>query len=325
MRNSNVNNAVFGLGVTALILAGCGGQSEQLRSEESSIVPQIAARTGGPAHPSSWMLPEAKGENLLYISTGFSVYVYSYPAGKLVGTLGTEGLYLCSDLQGDVFLTQYNTGNIYEYAHGGTSPIATLSDPGGPWSCAVDPVTGNLAAANMYGPGGPGNVAIFPKAQNPAQIYSDPNMTSYSYCGYDDRGNLFVDGGGFGTSSFAELPKGSSFFTDITLNQSVYSSSVIQWDGSYVTIADAGAHEIDRVVFSGSSGTIVGQTRLRDWHQGTFKEIWLQGSAAIAQPAKNGSVAVWKYPNGDYPKRYIGHVGRIVIYGVTMSRAPATR
>jgi hypothetical protein len=39
----------------------------------------------------------------------------------------------CSDSAGDVFVAAYanssmNSSTIYEYAHGGTSPVATLSD-----------------------------------------------------------------------------------------------------------------------------------------------------------------------------------------------------
>jgi hypothetical protein len=266
------------------------------------------------------MLPEAKRDDLLYVSDGVSTFAYSYPQGKLMGSVA-GGLYLCSDLHGDVFVPRYDRNDVLEYAHGGSTPIATLSDPALPWGCSVDPVTGNLAVANMYGPNGPGNIAIFPKAQNPPQIYADPNISHYVYCGYDNHGNLFVDGAGSSKSGLAELAVGSATFEDITLNHPVYSSSVIQWDGSYITIADAPSHEIDRIQFSGPNGTIVGQTRLRDWHQGTFKEIWLQGNHAIAQPGKNGEVGVWQYPKGSHPKLRIGALGRDVIYGVTVSLA----
>ena len=40
-----------------------------------------------PAHARSWMLPEAKSETLLYVSNVYTITVYSYPKGKLVGTL----------------------------------------------------------------------------------------------------------------------------------------------------------------------------------------------------------------------------------------------
>ena len=63
----------------------------------------------------------------------------------------------CVDKAGDVFVADFggNTGTpaILEYAHGGTKPIATLSDPGYyPESCSIDPTTGNLAVTNDGGP-----------------------------------------------------------------------------------------------------------------------------------------------------------------------------
>jgi hypothetical protein len=53
----------------------------------------------------------------------------------------------CADANGDVFIVE--SLSINEYAHGGTQPIATLSDPSGyGFGCAVDPTTGNLAVVN---------------------------------------------------------------------------------------------------------------------------------------------------------------------------------
>ena len=68
----------------------------------------------------------------------------------------------CSDSHGDVFITDAFGSNIQEFAHGGTTPIANLSDVGEEASgCAVDSVTGNLAVTNYY----PGNVAIYKNAE----------------------------------------------------------------------------------------------------------------------------------------------------------------
>lgn len=50
---------------------------------------------------------------------------------------------LCSDVSGKVWIVSDSASPvIIEYAHGGTTPIATLSDPDGqPEGCAVDPST----------------------------------------------------------------------------------------------------------------------------------------------------------------------------------------
>jgi hypothetical protein len=300
------------------MLTGCAGSQPPVT--QTGLTP-LTKPNAPIARGKSWMLPEAKNEDLLYLSTGFDVYAYSYPKGKLVGSIDVGGLNLCSDIHGNIYLAQYGLQDILEYAHGGTAPIATLSDPGGPWGCSSDPTTGNLAVTNLYGPGGPGNVAIFPNAQNPAQVFSDPGIQYYEYCAYDDLGNLFVDGAGTGTG-FAELPKGEGTFTDLELSRQIY-LGVIQWDGTHITLADAPSHELDRVEISGSTGTIVSQTRLRDWHRrgAASQAIWIDEKVAIGQPGKNGEVAVWRYPRGGHPENRIGALGRAEIYGVTMSFA----
>ena len=81
-----------------------------------------------------------------------NVYVYSFPDAKLQGTL--TGLSFptgeCVDKAGDVWIVEEGPNEIVEYAHGGITPIATLTDPNnGPQACAVDAKdAGNLAVAN---------------------------------------------------------------------------------------------------------------------------------------------------------------------------------
>ena len=106
----------------------------------------------------SWMAPGAKGHTLLYVSNydGNDVFVYTYPGGKLVGTLtgfyGPDGV--CADKKGDVWIVndyETNSGeNIVEYKHGGTTPIATVYDPAYvPTNCSVNPINGDLAVAKF--------------------------------------------------------------------------------------------------------------------------------------------------------------------------------
>lgn len=55
-------------------------------------------------------------------------------------------------------------------------------------------------------------------------------MTYISSVAYDNAGNLFVDGlYGNGYFRMAELPKGSSAFTTLSLNARVFAGA-IQWD-----------------------------------------------------------------------------------------------
>jgi hypothetical protein len=70
----------LGLALFGFILAGCGGAQSV-----TSAVPSGAI--GPQGHRGSWMKPEASGSDLLYVSDGSDVYVYSYPSESLVGTL----------------------------------------------------------------------------------------------------------------------------------------------------------------------------------------------------------------------------------------------
>jgi len=58
------------------------------------------------------------------------VCVIAYPGGQLVASIALSGIVEgeFSDANGDVFVT--NDTQVVEYAHGGTTPIKTLSLPG---------------------------------------------------------------------------------------------------------------------------------------------------------------------------------------------------
>ncbi len=153
-------------------MTGCGGLQQ---AQVNNVVPaapseqRTALGAPNPERAKSWMLPEAKSEDLLYIANVYTITVYSYPKGKLVGTF--KDFYKpygeCVDKNGDVYITDSTFAKIYEYAHGGTKPIHTLKDPGyEPYGCAVDPTTGNLAVANYSDASArQGNLVIYHKAK----------------------------------------------------------------------------------------------------------------------------------------------------------------
>lgn len=129
------------------------------------------------------MLPEAKNNDLLYITDGIeNVYVYTYPQGQFVGELTgfIDPWGECVDSAGDVFIVSRTSqsggsGLISEYSHGGTQPTATLDDPTFGEGCSIDPTSGNLAVAGGYQSGvyPYGDVAIYADAQgNPSDLSS---------------------------------------------------------------------------------------------------------------------------------------------------------
>jgi hypothetical protein len=158
--------------VTALVtvmLSGCGGSQ-----------PPIGAPGVMPLN--SKVVTESRTPNtgsgsgaLIYVQNDKGTYILSYATGKIVGSFDlVGGANLCSDKDGHVFIPA--KGAIYEYAHGGTTPIAQLSDEGNETlGCSVDPITGNLAVANYYTAChgvscANGNIAVFTQARGKAEV-----------------------------------------------------------------------------------------------------------------------------------------------------------
>lgn len=325
-----------------VLLAGCssGGSESQLGPPQSTqrnafspaMVPSPLSRVPTLSrnvhadHRQSWIAPDAKRQNLLYVSDAATFYVdfYSYPKGVLKGQitdLNGEPHGLCVDKAGDVFVPVGGGQDILEYAHGGTSPIKTLSDPGYyPWGCSVDPTTGNLAVTNkrkQYSYGG--NVLVYKNASGTPRTYTDPELPGPWFAGYDDKGNLFVDGQNVGGQfGFAELPRGKNKFTNITLNQSISVPGGVQWDGTHVAVVDqqASPSVIYQFIISGSNGTEVGSTTLNN--SVNLFQFWIQGGRVISP--QGTTVEIYDYPAGGQRIQTIYNLGDAV--GATVSHRP---
>ena len=297
--------------VAPAVITGCAGPVGTQTA--STFAPAARAIVG------SHLAPEAKMQpSLLYVSSILTndVYVYSYPDGKLEGTLtGFDDPYgLCSDAAGDVWIVNDGANQIVEYKHGGTKPIATLSDPGEfPEGCSVDPVTGNLAVTNFYATSnGAGSVAIYAHAAGSPTLYSDPHFQEYRFCGYDKKGNLYVDGvTASSVFALAELARGKKTFATITLKQSIEWPGGVSFDGTNIAIGDTDASKV--YLISGKSGSIVGTVSLGDANY--VNQFWIvPGStgktnltqARLIAPSQDGNVVgIYAYPAGDFPKKKI--------------------
>lgn len=285
----------------AALFVGCGGSQSLIGMPGAMPLSRVIARH--PDRGGSWMLPEAKGEDLLYVADyGVGVIVYSYSPSRIkyVGLLstpwGAEGE--CVDKAQNIFVT--GSSEIFEYAHGGTSPIAILGDPDStPVNCSVDPTTGNLAVVGYPLFKGTYGVAIYKKGRGRPTFYADAGFGDYE-CGYDNKGNLFIGGYVFsGKLNFAELPKGSSTFENITLDQSFRAAGGIQWDGTHLAVGDLYAAIIYQFDISGSTGTEVGSTPLNG--AGTVWQFFIDGHRVIAPSTfedYSGFFGVYDYPGG---------------------------
>ncbi|HEV3092127.1 MAG TPA: hypothetical protein VGX91_11880 [Candidatus Cybelea sp.] len=289
------------------LAAGCGGRAPA-SDPGSALLPETERAVRG-APMRSWMLPEAKTEELLYVSNYFSgeVDVYKYGTSKLVGTL--TGLNApggaCSDAAGDVFVTEVRGASITEFAHGGTSPIATLVDTSFyPNDCAVDPTTGDLAVANLDGVPNPGNLAIYKHARGTPAFYYDRNryIAYYYSCAYDADGNAYVDasfdGGGLVVD---ELPVGARSLTRLRYPQHPFGSAM-GWDGRHVTLGDDG-NRLYRFTAGPDRKRVYkeGRSVLQN-AAGGLSEVWFQphggGMQVVGTASVANAVQIWAYPSG---------------------------
>lgn len=311
-RNALVRSLV--LSAVAATLAACGGF-------DSAATPLPAGAPVGPA---------AKGSTLLYVSDANdgTVSVFTYPKGTLVATLtGFKEPYgLCSDKKGDVWIVDDETATIAEYAHGGKSPKATLSDSGEyPAGCSVDPTTGNLAVTNYENSSrGQGGVSIYTQAKGEPMLLTDPAISRAWFCSYDDKGDLFLDGDTSGTQGFqlAELPSGSGSFTNISVNQKIVVPGGVQWEGKYVAVSDAngpGAGHIYQFSISGSTGTEVSDSMLTSSQN--VHQFWISPSRTrvVVPSASLSTVGYWRFPKGGEPTKTIS--GLDIPEGVAISKA----
>jgi len=315
--------------IAAAFLAGCGGSQPPIGAPGTSW--QTSATATHAAHGKSWMLPEASGEDLIYIASNPTA-VLSYTTGKIVGTIDTGGDGVCSDALGNVFFVSSDA--ITEYGHGGTVPIATLYLTGYAPSgigCASDPTTGNLAVTYYdFDPSGAkAEVAVFADAQGTPSVYQ--TGIASQFCTYDDEGNLFADGYLGNGAAIAELPSGGNEFTVFPLTQGIGGNPwSISWDGKYLSVEGIAHSSVrfSRIKIAGSTSTIVGTVRPRG-KMVHAAASWLWGKALLVPYAASNATRIgfWKYPKGGKPTQIFTHKDfgeRITsALGLTVSIAPS--
>ncbi|MFY9739185.1 MAG: hypothetical protein WAK11_09055 [Candidatus Cybelea sp.] len=251
---------------------------------------------------------------LLYAGAHQRVVVYTYPDGTFADSFKTSFSIqaMCSDAKGDVFITAEiqsksgaRTGYVYEYAHRGQSPIATLDAPSHqiPVNCSSDPTTGNLAVTSYdfrnYAP----LVEIYAGGSGTPKLYRRAELGANPQPAYDASGDLFVTSGG---NVAALLPKGKQRFKKITLNETIGTVAHAQWDGRYFALQSYAPTRHNgeriferyyRVQVSGATGTISGISRFDNWLQRNPGQSWIQSDTLVATP--NNAINFWKYPAGE--------------------------
>jgi hypothetical protein len=308
----------------AMLLAGCGGivSSGQFSQTAADVHTSPVASYSGQA---------ASRGTLLYVSdTGDeAVTFYSYPKGIKLGQLSGLGLPLglCVDGTGDIFVTNIaasGDSNVIEYAHGATTPLQTLEDPGMlPNGCAVNPVTGDLAVTNycqlrMNQCTHDGNVAIYPKATGLPRYHGDFAVSSFEYCTYNPSGTLFADGfGGRGGrhSGFklVRMVNGRDKFTPVPVHWTYSKPPIVdpggvQWDDHLLAVAYSQGEDVTPSIYrvDPANGRIVSVLTMNGSQ--LVIQFFIHGNVLIApnRQSEKGEILFYRYPKGTKMRKVIG-------------------
>jgi hypothetical protein len=313
MKLSDMGRLVALMTTVTLAFTGCGGAGTTGAAPLGAMTPTTGASQG------------KSGSALIYVpAEGGHSYVLSYPEGKLVGTINQTASGACADASGNVYLP--GPKGVLVYSHGATTPSATLTLANAGSGCSVDPITGNLAVTTESNNG----VAVFENASGQPTVYQT-QLPPY-YCGYDNEGNLFVDGYALPDGLWlAELPKGSDAFSNVSLNQPItLNAGQVQWDGNYLTLEigigakhPLNALAIDRVAISGSNASVISKTTFKNIGHGT-RASWIYGNRVLVPFGLHGAVpniGLWAYTKGGKAKKLIKKIAgaTVTFTGVTMS------
>jgi hypothetical protein len=232
--------------------------------------------------------------------------MYSYPQGQLVGSItGLTGAYgECADTSGNVFVISQTT--LYEYAHGGTTPIASISIPASAVSCAVDPSSGDVAVVTDNA------LYVYPGQQGPPSQYLDDSFEDMASATYDSNGNLFLVGINASRSFLlAELPHGGGSLNTIsTPISNPFGAAAVQWDGQYLAVATRprgkGNGRLYQLEAAGSAAHIIRSSKLKHGKIGAFITVAfsLQGDVMVL-PIAPHTLGFWKYRQAGSPQQTI--------------------
>jgi hypothetical protein len=228
---------------------------------------------------------------MAYDGTG----IFDYPkSDKQIGTIASEGGSGCTNalygygkktfwiVAGESAITEYKVLK---------KPVKTLSESDGqPSGCAMN-AGGDLAAGILSN----GDVVIFKNASGSGTVMTTPLSEAY-LDGYDNHGNLFLDGFNNGLFELVELPKGGGAFKAIATSNTVEFPGSVQWDGTYLTVTDQETEEMYRYTISGTQATLKGTVPLTG--SGDCAQTWIAAGAVYCADAGTNETEVFKYPAG---------------------------
>jgi hypothetical protein len=234
-----------------------------------------------------------------------------------------------------VYVVQPYLAQVLVYAHGGTTPIDTLSAPA-PYNeiytCAVDPTTGDLAVMLYDTASNKGAVAIYQGGQGTPTVYKSAKVSVFYYGDYDSKGNLYVIGVGGNRSRIIELSAKNKQLSFIQLQASIFLAT-FHWDGQYFASLESNrpnkGSTLYQIRITGRTAQLVNTTTL--YRTSNTSNFCLDNGILIGffgrvERGNNQAIATWPYPaGGNQTSRFYGVAKGpgSELYGITISVAPS--
>jgi hypothetical protein len=271
-------------------------------------------------HPTKYLYVGAAGEN--------AIYVYDYATQAQVGELTgyfNDPAGECVDGKGNVWITNYLGTNMVEYARNNPYPIASLATPLYTNGCSVSP-NGDLAASVFEGYSyTPGEILVWSGGSGNPAVYSNASGCTYlEPPGYDNNGNLWVEGFTGSNVNVCEIPTGSGSsgaLAVVPTNFTINAVGSAMWDGQYIAFTDPAYQTTQTAIYQAQQGgngklKLQGTTVLDDNCENNFAAVvdpfilgntntpktMTQGTKIIGGDAdcvgSQGGLRFWKYPDG---------------------------
>jgi hypothetical protein len=288
------------------MLAACSGASQNagvgVPQADRNAFPGPALRSGvyarfaGPAKASagSNASPLTKIERDLFVSNAGSTVLalknQSYKsAGEITsGVNGSDGLWV--DNHGNLYVSNFNSDTVTEYAPGASSPTCTYS------SGLVDPINvttdnaGNVYVVDFYVDQNPGYIDKFAQCDNTISAQY-PVSSGPQGVAVDRHGDIFVSYYSNG-GAFVEFKNGSSQPTALSATTVLPGGLILDKNGNLVAEDQAGSIDVIAPPYSSATPLVTGVN-------GPFHDS-LNRKEDLLFSANTGSntVTVYRYPSG---------------------------
>lgn len=243
-------------------------------------------------------LPTAAGANVVkkvfVTDGGTSVQIIKKRGWVNIGSItnglnGSDGAWV--DASGNLYVANYNAGNVTEYAPGGTSPSCTYSGIADPVNVTTD-ASGNVFVADFNHLNNPGYIDEFAQCSNTMSKQYSVNSGPEGVA-VDAKGDIFV---AFFNASFnggfEEFVKGSSTPTPLSATVGSPAGLVIDKSGNLIADDQTGSIALIAPPYASAKTLVSG---LSDpFHDSLTKK------EALLLNANSGTttVTVYKYPSG---------------------------